>query len=123
MATSDLTVLLVTSDSTLLADEEGGRVPTLTWCYSEITDVDRWARPSIAMRPHEGIRAATGLLLAHNGALVAMGWDRFRRVWRGGGAAPFANPEIYEVIAYANAFAQDKGAHVVLLRDGREVAS
>jgi len=73
-----LTILLVPppGDTALLADEAGGKVPKLTWCYSEYTDRDFWARPGPGARPHEGAQAAVGLLLVSNGAPVAMGCDR-----------------------------------------------
>ena len=71
-----LTVLLLSDDPALLADEAGGRVPTLTWCYNTITDADRWARPGPGMRPHEGVHAAIGLVLVLDGAPVAMSCHR-----------------------------------------------
>ena len=110
-----LTILLLSDDPALLADEAGGRVPTMGDLYGD----GRWEIVTNAHVRYD-VRA---LVLVLGGAVVNMGWDRFRRLWRGGGAAPFANPVVYEVIAYAQAFARDTGARVVLLRDGREVQS
>jgi hypothetical protein len=85
------TILLVPTDpsSPLLAPgRAGARAPVLTWCYSEITDVDGWAVPSPSMRPHENpVRRA--LVLALDGEPVPEGVDRVRRVLAIAEGCPF----------------------------------
>ena len=129
-----LTVLLLSDDPALLADEAGGRVPQVEgracndeshglWWAFDIRDEPPICEVCSAHKRWESGRA---LVLIHEGTPVAMGCDRAVRWVNAGERARLQVQLDYDDPAYIQVILHEAvklGACVVLLRDGREVGS